>query len=66
MPNDDFNNILQALKSGQNPTSSSENLSALITSQRNELSGIKEVQFGLRPVNENSGADGSGNSTDND
>lgn len=66
MPNDDFNNILQALKSGQNPTSSSGNSSGLITSQRNELSGMREVQFGLHPVNENAGADGSGDSTDND
>lgn len=66
MPNDDFNNILQALKNGQNPTSSSGNSSGLITSQRNEVSGTKKVQFGLHPVNENAGADGSGNSTDND
>ena len=66
MLNDDFNNILQALKNGQNPTSSSGNSSGLITSQRNEVSGTNKVQFGLRPVNENAGADGSGNSTDND
>lgn len=66
MPKDDFNNILQTLENGRNPTSSSGNSSGLVTSQRHELSGMREVQFGLRPVNENAGADGSGDSTDND
>lgn len=64
MGSDDFNNILHALKNGQNPTAYSSELSGLTTSQRNELSGTRKVQFGLRPVNENAGADGSDNSSE--
>ena len=59
MGNDDFNNILQILKSGQNPTASSSEPLGLTKSQRNELSGTREVQFGLLLVNENAGVDGS-------
>ena len=66
MGNDDFDKILQALKSGQNPTASSSEPSGLTTSQRTELSGMRDVlSFGIRSVNENFGADDSDNSSEN-
>lgn len=46
MNNDDFDNILQQLKSGQNPTSS---CNSGITS------GTQESNYGLRLVNEGTG-----------
>ena len=66
MGNDDFDKILQALKSGQNPTASSNEPSGLTASQRTELSGMRDVlSFGIRSVNENFGADDSDNSSEN-
>ena len=65
MSDDNFNAILQALKSGQNPTPPSSGNSGLSTSQRGNTSGTKEVHFGLRSVNERAGADSSDNPSDN-
>lgn len=56
MSGDDFNSVLQMLKSGQNPTPPHTGNSGLSTSLRNN-SGTREVDFGLRPFTEKTSAD---------
>ena len=64
MGDDNFNAILQALKSGRNPTPPNNGNSGLSTSQRGSTFGTKEAHFGLRPVNEGAGYDSSDEPSD--
>lgn len=51
MGNDDFDAILQQLNSGQNPTPPTNN-SGITTSERGASQRTREINFGLRSVNE--------------
>lgn len=58
MPDDDFTQILQSLQSGQTPTPTTNSSgTGIVTSERGDSPGTKQVYFGLSAVTEGKGPD---------